>query len=138
MNDLEPIHENVKRLEPEPTPTPAQEQAIILYALGKFRTKQEAAAACGIGPTRFGVIINSPAGKAILKRVREELNFRLSSLYEKYIDAIEEGLDSPDFGIRLAAAKLYQSTEIGEKVNVQVSAEDVVRQIMQGTYTPGG
>lgn len=113
---------------------PIVEQAIKLYALGKFTTQVEAAAYASMHPNRFNTILQSPAGQAILNEVRKELDFRFDSLFKKTIDVIDMALDHPEPSVALAGASLFLKTNKGTKVNVELSAEDVVQQIMSGTY----
>lgn len=113
---------------------PKQEQAVVLYTLGKLTTLEEAAAWAGIKKDRFSVILNSPAGQATVARVRGELDFKYQALYSKFIDVVSQALDHPNPQVALAGASLFAKTQIGEKHKYEISAEDVVKQIMAGTY----
>lgn len=116
---------------------PAVEQAIKLYTLGKYRTQAEASAACGISEVRFNVILKKPEGQKIVEQVREALDMQFQNLFTKVVDVIGSALDHADPAIALAGANLYLRTTKGTKVNVELSAEDVVQQIMNGHYQEG-
>lgn len=113
---------------------PKYEHAIVMYSLGKLASLEAASAVAGISKVRFSVLLNSPAGQAVVERVRKELDFRYQALQKKFIDVVEQALDHPDPAVALAGASLFAKTQIGTKVKVELSAEDVVQQLMQGTY----
>lgn len=113
---------------------PKVEQAMKMYALGHFATQAEAAAYCGISETRFGSLCNSPEGQKVFEGVRAELELKYGFLYQKFVQVVSDALDHADPAVALAAANLYAKTQIGQKVRVELSAEDIVQQIMNGTY----
>jgi len=114
--------------------SPKYELAIRAYASGSVKTQAEAAKLAGVHPTRFGIVLNSNEGQKVVNRVRGELDFQYQALYKKYIEVIEMGLDHPEPAVALGAAKLFAQTQIGSKMNVVLTAEDIVKSIMDGTY----
>jgi len=117
--------------------SPKVATAIRLYATGRY-TIEEAAKACRMSHDRLSVALSDPRGQEIMRRVQAELDHRMQGLYEKVINTLEEGLDHPDASVALAAANLWLRTTKGQKVEVNLTAEDVVQRIMNGTWEDNG
>lgn len=128
-----PFTREHRRLAPDRL-KPKVEQAIRMYAAGQLPSQEAAAAVAKIHPNRFATILNSPAGQAVVTNVRSQLEFQYQGLFKKFINVVSDGLDHPDPSVALAAASLYGRTQIGTKVKVELSAEDIIRAIMDGTY----
>lgn len=114
---------------------PRVEQALRMYACGMYKTQHEAAVAAGLKDGRFSIVINSDQGQKILNSVRGELDLRYQTLYNKFIDVVESALDHADPAVALAGASLFAKTQIGTKIRAELTAEDVVQQLLNGTYT---
>lgn len=127
-----PVQMKVEKIKPK------IEQAIRLWCVGKFLTLQEASAYAGINPNRMTTILNSPAGQAIVTAVRGEQDFAYQNLYQKFIEVVGDAMNHPEPAVALAGANLFAKTQIGTKHKVELSAEDIVQQIMSGTYQKQG
>jgi len=114
--------------------TPKLEQALVLYATGQVRDSKEAAKLARCSYSRFANLINTPRGQAVVERVRGELDFRYQALYKKFIDVVEEAMDHIEPSVALAGAALFAKTQIGTKHKIELSAEDIVQQLLTGTY----
>jgi hypothetical protein len=64
--------------------------------------------------------------------VRNELEDKFQAQFRKVVNVLDQGLDHPEPQIALAAANLWLKTNRGSKVEVKVTAEDLVAQIMGG------
>lgn len=117
--------------------SPKAEQAIAMYTIGQFKDQKEAAVVAGLSLNRFNIVLNSPAGQAVVARVRGEQEQRYQNLYRKFVDVVEQALDHADPAVALAGANLFAKTQVGTKVKVELSAEDIVQQIINGTYQNG-
>lgn len=111
--------------------SPKQEQALRLYALGKY-SLEEFRIALGVGAARATQIINSAAGQSVIANVRGELEHRFQSQFEEVINVLDLGLKHPEPSVALAAANLWLKHNRGTKVEVKVTAEDLVAKIMNG------
>jgi hypothetical protein len=111
---------------------PATEMAIRMYALGKYSTEQAMAASGLTTKARWSMILNSPAGQACMTEVRGELEHKFQAQFSKVIDVLDQGLDHPEPSVALASASLWLKTNRGSKVEVKVTAEDLVQQLMGG------
>ena len=129
-----PFSKERQRVTPRVNVNPRIALAIRAYTAGQLSNQEAAAAMAKCSTVRFNAVLNSPAGEAIVNEVRKQLETRYQNLFKKFIDVIEEGLDHPEPGVALAAANLYQKSQIGTKVKVELSAEDVIKQIMDGSY----
>lgn len=115
---------------------PKMEQAIRMYACGQCADQKAAAAIAGVHPNRFSIVLNSSAGQAIVNSVRNELEFKYKAMFKKFIQVVGDAMDHADPAVALAGASLYAKTSVGMKHTVELTAEDVVQQIMNGTYVP--
>jgi hypothetical protein len=113
---------------------PLQEQALRLYATGVVSSIEAAAVVAKCSSVRLIQLINSPAGQAVVDSVKSELDFRYQSLYKKFIQVVGDAMDHPEPAVALAGASLFAKTQIGTKHKVELSAEDIVQQIINGTY----
>lgn len=113
---------------------PKVEQAIRLYACGQVESQKAAAVIAGISENRFSIVLNSPEGQSIVSKVRGELEFQYQSLFRQFIGVVKDAMNHPEPSVALAGAALFAKTQIGTKHSVVLSAEDVVRQIIEGTY----
>lgn len=90
--------------------------------------------ACKCRPEYVTFIMRQPLARAYIAEIEEHLDSRLRGMYNKSLDAIEDGLGAGRVSDRLAAAKL-QLTAIGkvkpDKENDRESAEDVVGAMLQ-------
>jgi hypothetical protein len=113
---------------------PKHEQAIVLFATGQVSSVKAAAAVAGCTASHMSAMLNSPAGQTIVERVKGELDFKYQSLYTKFIDVVSDAMSHPEPSVALAGANLFAKTQIGTKHTVQLSAEDIVQQIINGSY----
>lgn len=124
---------------PKPAPKvkpikPKVEQAIRLYACGQVTSQKAAAALAGIHENRFSIVLNSPQGQEIVNSIRCELDFKYKALYQKFINVVSSAMDHVDPAVALAGASLYAKTSVGTKHTVELTAEDIVQQIINGGY----
>lgn len=116
--------------------TAKQELAIRMLACGQVANEKAAAAVAKCSTQRFSQILNSHLGQQVVARVRGELDFRYQNLYNKFIDVVELAMDHADPSVALAGASLFAKTQLGTKhtTKIELSAEDVVSQIINGDY----
>jgi len=110
---------------------PRMEQAVRLYACGKYSAEQVAKQ---VGCAKGSLIAawNSPQGQAIADTIRGDLENRFQGLYSKVIDVLGEALDHDEPSVALAAASLWLKSGKAKKVEVSLTAEDLVQRIMSG------
>lgn len=113
---------------------PKIEEAIKLYTLGQLPDKQTAARFAGVNANWFSILFNSPEGQAIVNSTRQQLEFQYQALYKKFVKVVGEALDHPDPAVALAGANLFAKTSVGTKTTVNLTAEDVVQSILNGSY----
>jgi hypothetical protein len=111
--------------------SPKMEQAVRLWAMGRG-TQETVAKATGVSKARLGQVIASDAGQAIYRETRGELEHKFQALFEKTINVLELALDHPDPSIALAGANLWLKSAKATKVEVQLTAEDIVQKLMSG------
>lgn len=108
--------------------------AIRLYATGQVDTIEAAAKLGKCSATYLSEILNTPAGQGLVNKIQGELDFKYQTLYSKFINIVGNAMDHPDPAVALAGANLFAKTRIGQKIKVELSAEDVVKSIVEGTY----
>jgi hypothetical protein len=113
---------------------PRIEMAIRLYATGQVDTIEAAAKLGKCSATYLSEILNTPAGQGLVNKIQGELDFKYQTLYSKFINIVGNAMDHPDPAVALAGANLFAKTRIGQKIKVELSAEDVVKSIVEGTY----
>jgi hypothetical protein len=64
--------------------------------------------------------------------IQAEKDIHFQSLYGKVVDTLNLALDHPDPQVALAGANLWLRSNKGTKIEVVLTAEDVVRKIMSG------
>lgn len=117
---------------------PKHENAIRMFATGQVASIKAAAAIAGCHELYFSQILNSPQGQAVVSSVKGELDFKYQALYSKFIAVVDEAMSHPEPSVALAGASLFAKTQIGTKHTVELSAEDIVQQIINGTYQREG
>jgi hypothetical protein len=113
---------------------PKHESAIRMYACGQVDSIKSAAVLAGTHEVYFSQLLNSPQGQKIVESVKGELDFKYQRLYARFIDVVGDAMNHPEPAVALAGASLFAKTQIGTKHKVELSAEDVVQQIINGTY----
>ena len=113
--------------------TPEQRLALRLRATGM--PTEDVAKQTGMGEKAITHLCNSPEGRAILDELYGELDVDFQGMYADTIKAIRTGFAYVDPHIKLAAAALWlrYSDKNKAKVQVNITAEDVVREILKGT-----
>lgn len=122
---------SVEAVMPKGKISPKIEQAIRLYACGKG-SQIDVAKACGVSVARLQTLLQSDEGIAIQRGIRNELEHKFQALFEKTINVLESALDHPDPSIALAGANLWLKSAKSTKVEVQLTAEDIVQKLMRG------
>lgn len=112
--------------------TPKVEMAIRLYACGKGTWEECGRLAGGIHKNTLIQAYGSSAGQALAAEVRSELEEKFQGLFEKAINVIDMGLQHPEPSVALASANLWFKTARATKVEVKLTAEDLVQKIMNG------
>ena len=112
-------------------PNIQQTLALQLYACGEL-TKKEMGARLNIGDARTNTLIESRAGQDIIARVRGDLEFRFQAMFKKTLDVIEDGLNHPEPSIALASANMWLKNARAQKIEVKITAEDLIGKIMNG------
>lgn len=117
-------------IKPEPAITPKKDRAIRLYALGIDH--DDIKAATGVSPSVLKQIVKSATGQKIINEVRAELEDKFQNQFADVINAIGAALHSTDVDTALHGAALWLKTNRAQKVEVQLTAEDVVKKLMSG------
>ena len=112
-------------------PSVQQTLALQLYACGEI-DKKEMSARLGIKDARTNTLIESRAGQEIIARVRGEQEFRFQAMFKKTLDVLEDGLNHPEPSIALASANMWFKNARATKVEIKVTAEDLIGKIMSG------
>jgi hypothetical protein len=114
---------------------PFEEHAIRMYSTGQCVTKTEGAALAKTTIPKFNKLLNSVQGQKIVDSVKSELEFEYGRLFKQFIEVVAAAMQHPEPSVALAGAKLFASTQIGTKHKVELSAEDIVQQIISGQYS---
>lgn len=109
------------------------ELGLRLFASG-FRLK-EAAQVSGSSPSRIRALLSTDHGKLTMQHIRLELDEEFKALYKDSIQALREGLQSQDLKIKLDTADKYLKYAKELKVNLVLSAEDLIKAIKDGKVT---
>ena len=109
------------------------ELGLRLFASG-FRLK-EAAQVSGSSPSRIRALLSTDHGKLTMQHIRLELDEEFKALYKDSIQALREGLQSQDLKIKLYTADKYLKYAKELKVNLVLSAEDLIKAIKDGKVT---
>ncbi len=109
------------------------ELGLRLFASG-FRLK-EAATVSGSSPSRIRALLSTDHGKLTMQHIRLELDEEFKALYKDSIQALREGLQSQDLKIKLDTADKYLKYAKELKVNLVLSAEDLIKAIKDGKVT---
>ena len=92
-------------------------------------SREKVAEYCGCTPQYVTMINKQPLARALRADLEQHLDLRLRGLYERSLDALQEGLTSPKISDKLAAAQI-QLRAIGKDVpgpdDSKQTAEDVV------------
>lgn len=124
-NVFNPAAEGLQSLSPQ------TEYATRLFATGKFSAHQ-AAAHAGMSYSHFHRVINSPPGQALINQLRSIQEEEFQSQFQKVIEVVGAALDHQDPAIALAGANLWLKACRKQKVEVEITAEDLVQKIMGG------
>jgi len=110
--------------------SPKHKLALRLYACGY--SEEEAAAAVGLTQPSISYVVDSDVGRAYLEKLNRELEGELQRQFGEVVNVIKSALRCGDPKIQLAAAGLWSRLAGRQKIKVELSAEDVVRELMQG------
>jgi len=107
--------------------------ALRLYAIGV--EGKEAARRANIHPQTLYKAVSTPSGKKYLEEVDRLIEEEFMRLHNKVVTTLREGLDHPDPSTKLASANLWlkYSGRYTQKAKIQVSAEDVVKQLISSS-----
>ena len=103
--------------------------AIRLVAGGLSRS--EAAQAAKISLSRLNVVMMTSPARSYLNQCLQELDEEFQMQFRKVVSTIEEALACGDMSLRLAAAALWLKTNRAQKVQVEITAEDVVQKLLK-------
>ena len=103
--------------------------AIRLVAGGLSRS--EAAQAAQISLSRLNVVMMTSPARSYLNQCLQELDEEFQMQFRKVVSTIEEALACGDMNLRLAAAALWLKTNRTQKVQVEITAEDVVQKLLK-------
>lgn len=106
------------------------ELGLRLFASG-YRLK-EAAQISGSTPQRIRALLATDHGKQTIQHIRLELDEEFQGLYRDSIQAFREGLASQDLKVKLDTADKYLKYAKELKVNLVLSAEDLIKAIKDG------
>ena len=103
--------------------------AIRLVAGGLSRS--EAAQAAQISLSRLNVVMMTSPARSYLNQCLQEFDEEFQMQFRKVVSTIEEALACGDMNLRLAAAALWLKTNRTQKVQVEITAEDVVQKLLK-------
>lgn len=106
------------------------ELGLRLFASGY--TMVEAAKIAKTKPLRIRRLMQTDAGQQTLKNIRLELDEEFKALYRESIEALRQGLDSKDLRVKMDAADKYLKYAKDLRVNLVLTAEDLIRKIRDG------
>jgi hypothetical protein len=112
-------------------PPPMMWEVIFLHLNGKVR--DEIADELGLAPTAVTRLLNDERAVKILNEHYQQLDLEMRAQYSKVVQGLGRALDFPDPRVNLAAGQLWMKVhgKFNETLNVNLSAEDLVRQIME-------
>jgi antitoxin component HigA of HigAB toxin-antitoxin module len=111
-------------------PPPIMWEVIFLHLNGK--TRDDIADELGIKPMAVTRLLNDERAVRILNEHYQQLDAEMKAQYSKVVKAVGGALDFPDPRVQLSASQLWMKVhgKFEETLNVNLSAEDLVRQIM--------
>lgn len=95
------------------------------------RTLEECAAVNNVKVSLLRSMVNSTEGEALRAQVQGDLDRHFQSLYKKVIRVLDDALEHPEPSVALAGANLWLKSNKGTKVEVTLTAEDVVKKLME-------
>jgi hypothetical protein len=112
-------------------PPPMMWEVIFLHLNGK--TRDDIADELGIKPMAVTRLLNDERAVRILNEHYQQLDAEMKAQYSKVVRAVGGALDFPDPRVQLSASQLWMKVhgKFEETLNVNLSAEDLVRQIME-------
>ena len=112
-------------------PPPIMWEVIFLHLNGK--TRDDIADELGIKPIAVTPMLNDERAVGILGQHYRQLDAEMKAQYGKVVKALGSALDFPDPRVQLSASQLWMKVhgKFEETLNVNLSAEDLVRQIME-------
>jgi hypothetical protein len=119
-----------KRPKQRREPPPMMWEVIFLHLNGKVR--DEIADELGLKPTAVTRLLNDERAVGILNQHYQQLDMEMRAQYGKVVKALDTALDFPDPRVQLSASQLWMKVhgKFNETLNVNLSAEDLVRQIL--------
>ena len=106
------------------------ELGLRLFASG--HTIAEAAKIAKTRATKIRALLATDHGKLTMQHIRLELDEDFKNLYRDSISALRDGMASGDMRMRLDAADKYLKYARDLKVNLVLSAEDLIKAIRDG------
>lgn len=106
------------------------EMGLRLFASGTPLV--QAAALAKTKPQKIRALLQTEQGKETLKHIRLELDEEFKALYRDSIQVLRENLHSADPTIKMKAADTFMKYAKEINLNVVLTAEDLVRQLMKG------
>jgi hypothetical protein len=102
------------------------------FAAGLTIPMASKAAKCSC--TAVKKMLDSEQGRELLKNIRLELDEEFKNLYRISIQVLRESMSSVDPKTRLDAANTLFRYQKEMKISVELTAEDLVKQIVSGTF----
>jgi hypothetical protein len=90
-----------------------------------------AARSAEVEPYLLIAAYQSPEGQALAAKVRKELDDEFKNLQGQVCEVVRKALHNEDPHVNLAAANLWFKVEKEQKVNLVVTAEDVIQGLLQ-------
>ena len=111
--------------------TPTHRRMIALHLRGYNHT--EIARALGCHPATVGAVLRNPAAQALLERAFREYDESLKALVPLAIDAMRDGLLSPEARVQgMFVDKLFKVLgKYKDETDAEYTAEDVVQRIIK-------
>lgn len=107
------------------------ELGLRLFVSGTCKMK-EAAILANTKPAKIKALMETDQGKDTIQRIRLELDMEFQALYRDSIQALREGLASGDLKLKVDTADKFLKYAKEMKINLVLSAEDLVRAIRDG------
>lgn len=128
---VDPSLEKGMRRKQRREPPPVMWEVIFLHLNGK--TRDDISDELGLDPRVVSRLLNDERASQILSEHYQQLDAEMKAQYGKVVRSLANALEFPDPRVQLAASQLWMKVhgKFSETLNVNLSAEDIVRQIME-------
>lgn len=115
--------------------------AVLSYHLAGYKVK-EICELTGYSESTIYDILKNEEVRAVRQQIMSTLDDEFEALQGQVFDTVRRALDSPDPDLQMKAVEIWMKAHGRYKVNggggTNITAENVVMQIMNGSYPKGG